>query len=43
MTDGRSAGYRPWELGYDPASWLDRTIQAARVEVFPLLGIDPTW
>lgn len=42
MTDGRSAGYRPWELGFDPASWLDRSIQAARVECFPLLGIDPT-
>ncbi|WP_375000486.1 acetoin utilization protein AcuC [Aeromicrobium sp. CTD01-1L150] len=42
MGDGRSAGYRPWELGFDPASWLDRSIQAARVESFPSLGIDPT-
>ncbi|MGJ9413298.1 acetoin utilization protein AcuC [Aeromicrobium sp. CF4.19] len=42
MGDGRSAGYRPWELGFDPASWLDRSIQAARVECFPSWGIDPT-
>ncbi|KQY60414.1 acetoin utilization protein AcuC [Aeromicrobium sp. Root495] len=41
MTDGRSAGYRPWELGYDPASWLDRCIESARRESFPLLGLDP--
>jgi len=40
MTDGRSSAYRDWALGYDPASWLDRSIQAARAEVFPLLGID---
>ncbi|MEH3033372.1 MAG: acetoin utilization protein AcuC [Aeromicrobium erythreum] len=41
MGDGRSASFRAWELGYDPASWLDRSIQAARTEVFPLLGLDP--
>ena len=40
MTDGRSPAYRDWSLGYDPASWLDRTIQTVRTEVFPLLGID---
>ncbi len=40
MTDGRSPAYRDWDLGYDPASWLDRSIQAARAEAFPLLGID---
>jgi acetoin utilization protein AcuC len=40
MTDGRSAAYRDWDLGYDPASWLDRAVQATRTEVFPLLGID---
>ena len=42
MTDGRSATYRPWEQGFDPASWLDRSVQAARLECFPLLGIDPS-
>jgi len=40
MTDGRSAAYRDWDLGYDPESWLDRAVQATRTEVFPLLGID---
>lgn len=43
MTDGRRAIYRPWEEGYDPASWLDRSIQATRDEAFPLIGIDPHW
>lgn len=41
MTDGRTVGYRPWEEGYDPASWLDRSIQATRTAVFPLNGLDP--
>lgn len=41
MTDGRSASYREWELGYDPASWLDRNVLAARTDTFPLLGLDP--
>ena len=40
MSDGRSTAYRDWDLGYDPASWLDRSVQAARTAVFPLLGID---
>ena len=43
MTDGRRAIYRPWEEGYDPASWLDRSIQATRMETFPLNGLDPTY
>ncbi len=41
MTDGRTASYRAWDLGYDPASWLDRNILAARTDTFPLLGLDP--
>jgi acetoin utilization protein AcuC len=41
MTDGRSAAYRDWEQGYDPASWLDRSILATRAAVFPLHGLDP--
>lgn len=41
MTDGRRPHYRSWEEGYDPASWLDRSIQATRTAVFPLHGIDP--
>lgn len=41
MTDGRAVGYRAWEQGYDPASWLDRSIHATRAAVFPLNGLDP--
>ncbi len=41
MTDGRTPAFRDWREGYDPASWLDRSIQATRTEVFPLFGIDP--
>ena len=41
MTDGRHINYRPWELGYDPASWLDRSIMASRTAAFPLNGLDP--
>ena len=41
MTDGRNPAYRDWSEGYDPASWLDRSIQAARTAAFPLLGLDP--
>lgn len=43
MTDGRRALYRRWEDGYDPASWLDRSIQATRTAAFPLIGLDPTY
>lgn len=41
MTDGRAVGYRAWEQGYDPASWLDRSIHATREAAFPLNGLDP--
>lgn len=41
MTDGRTAGFRQWEDGFDPASWLDRNINAARTACFPLVGLDP--
>ncbi|MBC7630833.1 acetoin utilization protein AcuC [Aeromicrobium sp.] len=41
MTDGRTIAYRAWEQGYDPASWLDRSIQATRIASFPLNGLDP--
>lgn len=43
LTDGRRTTYRPWEQGYDPASWLDRSINATRLETFPLNGLDPTY
>ncbi len=41
MTDGRSTAYRDWSGGYDPDTWLDRTVQATRAAVFPLHGLDP--
>lgn len=41
MTDGRNVLYRPWENGYDPASWLDRSIMASRTSAFPVNGLDP--
>ncbi len=43
MSDGRTPSYRAWEQGFDPASWLDRSINAARQAVFPLVGIDPLY
>ncbi|THJ10630.1 acetoin utilization protein AcuC [Nocardioides sp.] len=41
MTDGQRIGYRPWEEGYDPDLWLDRTVHETRTAVFPLHGMDP--
>jgi acetoin utilization protein AcuC len=41
MTDGRTPAWRDWSEGYDPDSWLDRTIHATRQEVFPTHGLDP--
>ncbi len=41
MTDGVVPTFRSWSQGYDPGSWLDRSIQATREAVFPLNGLDP--
>jgi acetoin utilization protein AcuC len=41
MTDGREPGYRAWEEGFDPDTWLDRTVHATRMALFPLHGLDP--
>jgi acetoin utilization protein AcuC len=41
MTDGRDPAYRDWTEGYDPATWLDRSILATREEIFPRHGLDP--
>ena len=41
MTDGRTPAFRPWQDGYDPGAWLDREINATRMAVFPLHGLDP--
>jgi acetoin utilization protein AcuC len=41
LTDGRDPAYRDWSEGYDPATWLDRSIQATREQIFPFHGLDP--
>ncbi len=41
MTDGNDPVFRPWSDGYDPGSWLDRSVLATRTAVFPALGLDP--
>lgn len=41
MTDETAPAYRDWSDGYDPASWLDRSVQATRAAGFPALGLDP--
>jgi acetoin utilization protein AcuC len=41
MGDGRTPTYRDWSEGYDPSTWLDRSVHATRMEVFPLHGLDP--
>lgn len=43
MGDGRNIGFRAWDGGYDPNSWLDRCIYATRQQAFPLLGIDSSF
>ena len=40
FTDGRDPAFRDWSSGYDPASWLDRAVNATRQAVFPLHGLD---
>ncbi len=41
MTDGRTPDFRDWSEGFNPETWLDRSIQATRVAAFPLNGLDP--
>jgi len=41
LTDGRDAAFRDWNDGYDPGTWLDRSILATREAIFPLHGLDP--
>jgi acetoin utilization protein AcuC len=41
LTDGRAPDYRDWGSGYDPSTWLDRSVHATRTAVFPLHGLDP--
>ncbi|QCY47923.1 Acetoin utilization protein AcuC [Glutamicibacter creatinolyticus] len=41
MGDDAELWWRNWEIGYDPADPVDRSIIATRKEVFPLYGLDP--
>ncbi|MEE1621331.1 acetoin utilization protein AcuC [Zafaria sp. J156] len=41
MNDDAELWWRSWEVGYDPADPVDRTVMATRKEVFPLFGLDP--
>jgi acetoin utilization protein AcuC len=43
MTDGRDPEYIDWSTGYNPDTWLDRSIKATRDISFPYLGLDPTY
>ncbi|MFF1815921.1 acetoin utilization protein AcuC [Kribbella sp. NPDC058245] len=43
MTDGRDPEYIDWSTGYNPDTWLDRSIKATRDICFPYLGLDPTY
>ena len=41
LTDGRDPAFRDWREGYDPGTWLDRSINSTREEIFPYHGLDP--
>ena len=41
MSDGADTSFEPWSKGFDPASLLDRSVQATRAAVFPSHGLDP--
>lgn len=41
MGDEADVWWRSWEIGFDPADELDRTVMVTRKEVFPLWGLDP--
>ncbi|GER22460.1 acetoin utilization protein AcuC [Zafaria cholistanensis] len=41
MGDDVDLWWRSWEVGYDPADPVDRSVMATRKEIFPLYGLDP--
>ncbi|MEX3610403.1 acetoin utilization protein AcuC [Rothia sp. LK2588] len=41
LGDASDIWWRSWEVGYDPADEVDRTVMATRKEIFPLWGLDP--
>ncbi len=40
MSDGRVPDFADWSEGFNPDTWLDRSIQATRKAAFPLNGLD---
>jgi len=41
MGDDVELWWRSWQVGYNPADAVDRSIMATRKEIFPLYGLDP--
>lgn len=41
MTDGEAPHYQDWSSGFDPDSWLDRSIAETLQAAFPLHGLPP--
>lgn len=41
MSDGRTPDFQDWSEGFNPDTWLDRSIQSTRTAAFPLNGLDP--
>jgi acetoin utilization protein AcuC len=41
MSDGRTPDFRDWTEGFNPETWLDRSINSTRTASFPLNGLDP--
>ncbi len=41
MSDGRTPDFRDWTEGFNPETWLDRSINSTRTATFPLNGLDP--
>ncbi|WP_107503895.1 acetoin utilization protein AcuC [Arthrobacter sp. ERGS1:01] len=41
MGEDADTWWRSWEVGYNPADAVDRSVMATRKAVFPLYGLDP--
>ena len=40
LAPGSGLWWRSWDMGYDPASPVDRAVMASRQAVFPHHGLD---
>lgn len=43
MSDDLPVDFVDWSRGYNPESWLDRSIEQTRREIFPFHGLDPSY